>query len=191
MNNLTVFDYTLTRDQIEKKQGHKGCVLWMVGLSGSGKSTLANKIQQVLFQQGIHIKILDGDTVRSGLCGDLGFSESDRAEHLRRIAHTAKLFSEHGVITICSFISPLKINRDQAKKIIGDDFIEVFVDTPLNECESRDPKGLYKKARSGEIPNFTGISAPFEPPINPDLHLNTDLDSMGLLVIKHLDQKKC
>jgi len=119
LNNLTEFDYTLTREQIEKKQGHKGTVFWMVGLSGSGKSTLANKIQQELFKKNINIKILDGDTLRQGLNKDLGFSEKDRSENLRRVAQTAKLFVDHGIITICSFIAPLKINRDQAKEIIG------------------------------------------------------------------------
>lgn len=186
MNNLTEFDYTLTREQIEKKQGHKGLVLWMVGLSGSGKSTLANKVQQELFKKNINIKILDGDTVRSGLCGDLGFSEEDRTEHLRRIAHTAKLFASHGVITICSFISPLKINRDQAKEIIGEDFMEVFIDTSLKECEARDPKGLYQKARTGKIENFTGISSPFETPINPNLRLDGDLETMSKSVLQFL-----
>jgi adenylylsulfate kinase len=190
LNNLTEFDYNLTREQIEKKQGHKGAVLWMVGLSGSGKSTLANKVQQELFEKGIHAKILDGDTVRKGLCGDLGFSEEDRTEHLRRIAHTAKLFASHGIITICSFISPLKINRDQAKEIIGEDFVEVFIDTPISICEARDPKGLYKKARAGEIENFTGISSPFETPINPNLRLDGALEDMSKSVLEYLDAKK-
>lgn len=190
MNNLTEFDYTLTREQIENKQGHKGLVLWMVGLSGSGKSTLANKLQKHLFEKGIHAKILDGDTVRSGLCADLGFTKEDRTKHLERIAHTAKLFAEHGIITICSFISPLKINRDQAKDIIGEDFIEVFIDTPLKDCEARDPKGLYKKARAGEIEHFTGISSPFESPTSPNLHLNGDLESMSKSVLHYLDANK-
>jgi len=188
LNNLTEFDYTLTREQIEKKQGHQGLVLWMVGLSGSGKSTLANIIQQQLFAKGIHVKILDGDTVRQGLCKDLGFTEVDRTKHLERIAHTAKLFADHGVITICSFISPLKKNRDQAKKIIGKDFVEVFIDTPQSVCESRDPKGLYKKARAGEIKHFTGVSSPFETPLTPDLRLNGDLKTMVNLVTKYLGQ---
>jgi len=190
LNNLTEFDYTLTREEIEKKQGHKGSVLWMVGLSGSGKSTLANKLQQVLFEKNINVKILDGDTLRQGLNKDLGFSSEDRAENLRRVAQTAKLFAEHGIITVCSFISPLKINRDQAKDIIGEDFVEVFVDTPQSICEERDPKGLYKKARVGEIEQFTGVSSPFETPIGPNLRLTGDLEFMSKSVLQYLGLKK-
>lgn len=145
-------------------------VVWLTGLSGSGKSTLANHLELALSKRGVQVYVLDGDNVRSGLNSDLTFSDEDRKENIRRIAEVAKLFSDSGTIVITAFISPFIEDRENAKKIIGEDnFIEVHVDTSLDVCESRDVKGLYKKARSGEIPNFTGIDSPYEEPTKPDI----------------------
>ena len=146
----------------------------MTGLSGSGKSTIAIGLERRLHEQGIFTQVLDGDNVRTGINNNLGFSEADRTENIRRIAEVAKLFAGSGVVTICCFVSPTLAIREQAKAIIGaEDFIEVFVDTPLEECERRDVKGLYAKARAGEVKDFTGISAPFEAPEKPDVRLET------------------
>ena len=158
----------------------KGCVVWVYGLSGSGKSTLASALEKKLFAQGRVTMILDGDCIRTGLCKDLSFSDADRAENLRRIAEVARLFAEAGVLCICSFISPFRKSREFASEVIGPDrFLEVFVDTPLEVCEKRDCKGLYAKARAGSIPHFTGISAPFERPEDPEA-LVMDTDAEGL-----------
>ena len=152
----------------------KGCVLWFTGLSGSGKSTIAHALEKQLIAQGQAAYVLDGDNVRHGLNKDLGFSPEDRAENLRRIAEVAKLFSDSGVICITAFISPLRSNRDTARDIVGTEmFHEVFISTPLEECERRDTKGMYKKARDGEIPEFTGVSSPYEPPENPSISIDT------------------
>lgn len=145
-------------------------VIWLTGLSGSGKSTIANELELALENMGIKSYVLDGDNVRAGLNKDLGFSDADRKENMRRIAEVAKLFADSGTITITAFISPFREERDAARDVIGaDNFVEVHVATSLEECENRDVKGLYKKARAGEIPNFTGIDSPYEEPINPDL----------------------
>jgi len=145
-------------------------VIWLTGLSGSGKSTIANELELMLVDRGIQVYVLDGDNIRSGLNSDLTFSDEDRKENIRRIAEVAKLFSDSGAITIAAFISPFKEEREKAKQIIGEEnFIEVHVNTPLDVCESRDVKGLYAKARTGEIPNFTGIDSPYEAPNRPDL----------------------
>ena len=149
--------------------GFKNKVLWFTGLSGSGKSTIAHSIASRLHEKGILTYVLDGDNIRHGLNSDLGFSDTDREENIRRIAEVAKLFYDSGIMVIVCFISPYKKERDHARDLIGDDFIEIFVDCPLNECEKRDPKGLYKKARSGEITDFTGVSAPYEKPQNPEI----------------------
>lgn len=168
------FERKVTRQMRETRQGHRGIVLWMTGLSGSGKSTLAIRLESHFFEQGCHVVLLDGDHIRAGLNGDLGFSGEDRQENIRRIAEVAHLFSETGHITICAFISPLRAMRALARGIIGtEDFMEVFIDAPLEVCEQRDVKGLYKKARSGEITSFTGISDPFEAPLHPDVVVNT------------------
>ncbi|GEA10409.1 adenylyl-sulfate kinase [Alteromonas sp. KUL49] len=147
-------------------------VLWLTGLSGSGKSTLANLLEKKLHEQGKHTYLLDGDNVRHGLCGDLGFSDTDRVENIRRISEVAKLFVDSGCIAITAFISPFKADRDYCRNLLEEgEFIEVFVDTPLEVCEQRDPKGLYKKARSGEIKDFTGIDSAYEAPEQPEIHL--------------------
>jgi adenylylsulfate kinase len=153
-------------------------VIWFTGLSGSGKSTIANSLEKRLFKEGISTYSLDGDNIRSGLSKGLSFSREDRHENNRRIAEVAKLFVDAGIVTIGAFISPLKEDRVQAKDIIGKgNFVEVFVNTPLEVCEERDVKGFYKKARQGEIKNFTGISAPYEAPENPDIKINTEEES--------------
>jgi adenylylsulfate kinase len=149
-------------------------VIWFSGLSGSGKSTLASALEKELYSRGILCKLLDGDNIRSGINNNLGFSEDDRTENVRRIAEVCKLFLQGGIITLSAFISPTEDIRNLAKSIIGeDDFIEIFVNTPIDECERRDTKGLYKKAHKGEIKDFTGISAPFEAPASPDLDIKT------------------
>ncbi len=163
----------ITREIRENQKNQKGQVLWFTGLSGSGKSTLANEIEKRLFAIGKHTMLLDGDNVRHGLNKNLGFKEVDRIENIRRISEVAKLMNDAGLIVLASFISPYESDRQEAKEIIGDGFIEIYVSTPLEECERRDVKGLYKKARSGEIPNFTGISSPYEPPQNPYIQINT------------------
>lgn len=169
-----VFDRMLAREDKERLLGQRGCVIWMTGLSGSGKSTIALALERQLHAEGRFTTVLDGDNVRTGINNNLGFSEADRAENIRRIAEVAKLFAGQGVITICCFVSPTAAIREQARTIIGPaDFIEVFVDTPLEVCEARDVKGLYAKARKGEVKDFTGISAPFEAPTAPDIILKT------------------
>jgi adenylylsulfate kinase len=163
-------------------------VLWFTGLSGSGKSTIANQVEKALFQQGKKCYSLDGDNIRTGLNKGLGFTKEDRKENLRRIAEVAKLFVDAGNICIAAFVSPLIEDRKQVEEIIGaTDFYEIFVDTPLEECEKRDVKGLYKKARKGEIKNFTGISAPYEAPKQPALHIKTKNKSITESVQEVLD----
>ncbi len=169
-----VFDKILGRPDKEGLLGQRGYVLWMTGLSGSGKSTLAQQVERELASKDILTQVLDGDNIRTGINNNLGFSEEDRTENIRRIAEVTKLFLHCGVVTLNCFISPSREMRAMARDIIGaEDFLEVFVDAPLDVCEDRDVKGLYKKARAGEIPNFTGISAPYEAPENPDLHVRT------------------
>lgn len=169
-----VFEGMLQREDKERLLGQRSKVLWLTGLSGSGKSTLAKAVERKLYEAGRLTMLLDGDNMRTGLNRNLGFSEDDRKENIRRIAEVAKLFLENGIITIASFVSPTEEIRQTARSIIGaGDFLEIFVNCPLEECESRDVKGLYKKARTGEIKNFTGIDAPFEEPANPALTVNT------------------
>ena len=169
-----IFDVLISRKEQELLLNQKGKVFWFTGLSGSGKSTIAAAFERTLYERGFFVKVLDGDNIRSGINKNLGFSLEDRTENIRRIAEVAKLFLDSGVIVLCSFVSPTREIRDYAKNIIGiDDFVEVFVDTPLEVCEQRDVKGLYKKARAGEIKGFTGIDSPFEPPINAFLRLET------------------
>lgn len=165
---------TVTRQRREQKNGHKSVVLWFTGLSGSGKSTLAHAVEEQLYQSGMNTFVLDGDNVRHGLCSDLGFSDKDRKENIRRISETAKLLLEAGVITLTAFISPFKAERAIARSLMPHgDFIEIHCFCPLTVCEQRDVKGLYKKARLGEIKDFTGISSPYEEPKNPELRLDT------------------
>lgn len=155
--------------------GQVSQLIWFTGLSGSGKSTLAVQLEQILFEKGYKTYLLDGDTIRTGLNHDLGFSEEDRIENIRRIAEVAKLMVDAGMVVLAAFISPLKANRELVKKIVGvENYLEVFVDTPLEVCEQRDVKGLYKKARAGELKNFTGISSPYERPDHPDVTVQTD-----------------
>jgi adenylylsulfate kinase len=164
----------VTRDDREKLNGHRGCTVWLTGLSGSGKSTIAVDLEKRLAERGVRAYILDGDNVRHGLNRNLGFSPEDRTENIRRIGEVAKLFTDAGLVTITAFISPYRADRDQVRAIMNEgDFIEVHVDCPVETCEERDVKGLYKKARAGEIPEFTGISAPYEAPERPELVVRT------------------
>lgn len=170
-----IFDRLLQRDDREKRLGQKSKVVWLTGLSGSGKSTIAQALERELHNRGYFAQVLDGDNIRSGINSNLGFSPEDRMENIRRIAEISKLYLNSGIITINSFVSPTISIRAKAKEIIGsDDFIEVFINTPLEVCEARDVKGLYKKARRGEIKGFTGIDAPYEAPPKPDLEVPTD-----------------
>lgn len=169
-----IFSKMLQRSDKETLLGQRGLMVWLTGLSGSGKSTIAIALERELQQRGLLCRILDGDNIRTGINNNLGFSEADRVENIRRIAEVGKLFVDTGIITIAAFISPSRAIREMAQSIIGqEDFMEVYVSTPLEECERRDVKGLYAKARSGEIKNFTGISAPFEAPTSPFLTLDT------------------
>lgn len=188
-NNIyPIFDRMLSRQDKEKLLGQQSVMIWFTGLSGSGKSTIAIALERELHKRGLLCRILDGDNIRSGINNNLGFSEADRVENIRRIAEVSKLFIEAGIITIAAFISPNNEIREMASTIIGhEDFLEVYVSTPLAECERRDVKGLYAKARRGEIKNFTGISAPFEAPAHPALMLDTSVLSLEESVNKLLD----
>lgn len=164
----------IKREDREKLNGHKGLLLWFTGLSGSGKSTVAGLLERELHARGKSTYILDGDNIRSGLNSDLNFSEKSRTENIRRIGEVAKLFTDAGIITLSAFISPFKSDREKVKNTVGaDNYVEIFVDCPLEVCEKRDVKGLYAKARAGEIPDFTGISSPFESPENPEIRIET------------------
>lgn len=193
-----VFDRMLSRTDKEELIGQRAVMVWFTGLSGSGKSTLAIALERELHRRGLFCRILDGDNIRSGINNNLGFSEEDRVENIRRIAEVARLFIDTGVITIAAFISPTNRLRQMAADIIGrEDFLEIFVSTPLQTCEERDVKGLYAKARCGEITNFTGISAPFEVPEHPALTLDTShlsveeaVDRLLALVLPKVEPKK-
>ena len=175
--NITTHNFKTTRKDRESIKNQKAFTIWMSGLSGSGKSTIANLVEEKLISLGYHTYILDGDNTRMGLNKDLGFSEEARVENIRRVSEVCKLMNDAGLIVICSFISPFEKNREQAKEIIGEGFMEIFIDADLSTCEERDPKGLYKKARTGEIKEFTGISSPFENPQNATvLKNNTEED---------------
>lgn len=184
----------ISRQDREKLHKHKSAVLWFTGFSGSGKSTLAHAVENYLYQNGISTFVLDGDNVRKGLCRDLGFSDADRVENIRRISEVAKLIMEAGVMTLTTFISPFKSNRMAARNLISEgNFVEIYCCCALDVCEQRDVKGLYKKARAGEIPFFTGIDSIYEPPENPELVINTDkktLEESVTLVIEYLRQKQ-
>ena len=176
--NLFPQFFDITRKDREALKAQQGKVIWFTGLSGSGKSTLANALEHVLHQAGKHTYILDGDNIRQGLNKDLGFSDADRVENIRRIAEVARLMADAGLIVITAFISPFKKEREMARNLIGSEhFLEVYVSTSLAVCEERDPKGLYKKARAGQIPEFTGISSPYEAPLNPELVVATATQS--------------
>ena len=179
-NIYPIFEKMLQRKDREALLKQKGIMIWFTGLSGSGKSTLAIALERELYKQGILCRILDGDNIRSGINNNLGFSEADRTENIRRIAEVSKLFVDCGIVTIAAFISPTHAIRRMASEIIGeDDFLEVYVSTPIEECERRDVKGLYAKARRGEIKEFTGISSPFEAPEHPFISIDTSLQSLA------------
>jgi adenylylsulfate kinase len=172
--NIVWHPGNVTRSDRENITGHKACTMWFTGLSGSGKSTIAVALEKALWDRGVRSYILDGDNVRHGLNADLGFSPDDRTENIRRIGEVAKLFTDAGVVNLTAFISPYRSDRDRVRGIMQPgDFVEVYVDCPIEECERRDVKGLYKKARAGQIPEFTGISAPYEAPEKPELVLRT------------------
>lgn len=191
--NIVYHQYEIDRQKRCKSKNQPSFVVWFTGLSGSGKSTIASLVEQKLFEKGYLTYTLDGDNIRRGINKDLGFTREDRKENLRRIAEVAKLFVDSGMITIAAFISPLKEDRDMIRSIIGvDDYVEVFVNTSVEECERRDVKGLYKKARAGEITNFTGVNAPYEKPKDPDVVIRTEeenIDQSVEKIIKNLTNK--
>jgi len=174
-NNCTWFNGFLTHKDRERLHGHRGAVVWFTGLSASGKSTIAHHLEKLLHERGCSTYVFDGDNVRHGLCADLGFSEDDRAENIRRIGEMTRLFVDAGIIAITAFISPFREDRRRIRALFSkDQFIEVFVDCPIETCEKRDQKGIYAKAKTGQIKNFTGISSPYETPRDPDLTLRSD-----------------
>lgn len=182
--------YSITRAKREKKNGHKSIVLWVTGLSGSGKSTIANFVEKILFKNGINTYLLDGDNIRSGLCSDLGFNISDREENIRRLGEVVKLILDTGMIILVSVISPYRYQREMISRMLGkENLLEIFIDTPIDVCERRDPKELYKKAHLGEISNFTGVQSIYEIPEKPDIILNgtdsLEKNSQKLIKILH------
>lgn len=183
-------EFSVTPNERSKKTQHKPCVVWFTGYSGAGKSAMANALDELLFSQGMSTSLLDGDNLRHGLCGDLGFSDSDRFENIRRAAEVAKLMADAGLIVLASFISPLSKQRELARGIVQPvEFVEVFVNTPLSVCEQRDPKGLYKKARDKTLKDFTGIDSSYEPPLNPSLSLDgavLSVDQAAVEILQYL-----
>ena len=189
--NTRWFEPTIKRSHREALNKHKGMILWFTGLSGSGKSTLANALEEKLYSLNMKTYVLDGDNVRKGLCNDLGFSEKDRVENIRRIGEVSNLMMDAGLIVMSAFISPFRSDRRIVRKLVKKDhFIEIFVDAPLDVCESRDVKGLYKKARTGEIKDFTGVSSPYERPEKAELTINTDDNSIENCIEMILDYLK-
>jgi len=191
--NIVWHEASVDRAARADKRGHRSAILWFTGLSGSGKSTLANAVNAALFERGLGTYVLDGDNVRHGLCKDLGFSDADREENIRRIGEVAKLFLDAGVIVLTAFVSPFRADRDKARDLVeAGDFFEIFCAADLDVCESRDPKGLYAKARSGAIKEFTGISSPYEAPDTPELKIDTGAQELAQsveVVIKALQDK--
>ncbi|WP_380183884.1 adenylyl-sulfate kinase [Kalamiella sp. sgz302252] len=190
--NVVWHSHAVTRAEREQLHGHQGAVLWFTGLSGSGKSTVAGVLEQALHQLGASTYLLDGDNVRHGLCRDLGFSDADRKENIRRVGEVAKLMVDAGLIVLSAFISPHREERQMVRDMVGEGrFIEIFVDTPLAICEARDPKGLYKKARAGELRNFTGIDAVYEAPERPEIHLDGEqlVTNLRLQILDLLRQR--
>lgn len=177
-NYLTRQNLDITREQREKKLNQRAVTVWLTGLSGAGKSTIANELEKKLFFMGKHTMLLDGDNVRMGLNKNLGFGEKDRVENIRRIAEVSKLMNDAGLIVLTAFISPYRQDRRNAREIIGENFVEVYVSTPLEECEKRDVKGLYRQARAGKISNFTGVSSPYEAPEKPEITVDTSISSL-------------
>ncbi|MGG0590128.1 adenylyl-sulfate kinase [Priestia megaterium] len=192
--NITWHDAGITKEERREQNNHHSFVLWFTGLSGSGKSTVANAVAKALFDKNIRNYVLDGDNVRFGLNKNLGFSAEDRTENIRRIGEVSKLFVDSGQVVLTAFISPFQEDRAQVRETLeGNEFLEVYVECPLEECEKRDPKGLYKKARSGEIRDFTGIDSPYESPANPELTINTSTQSVEecvQTVIEYLANRK-
>jgi adenylylsulfate kinase len=183
--NIVWHTHNVTKDNRSSQKKQKPVILWFTGLSGSGKSTVANALEQRLFELGHHTYLLDGDNVRHGLNKDLGFTDADRVENIRRIGEVAKLFVDAGLIVMTAFISPFRSDREMVRNLVSEgEFIEVFVDTPLDVCEQRDPKGLYKKARAGQIKNFTGLDSPYEAPLSADIVLNTSEQSLEQCVVQ-------
>lgn len=196
-NIYPIYDRMMTRQDKESLLGQRGIMIWFTGLSGSGKSTVAMGVERELHAQGILCRILDGDNVRAGINNNLGFSAEDRIENIRRIAEIGKLFVQTGVVTLACFVSPTNDIRQMARKIVGEeDFLEVYISTPIEECERRDVKGLYARARKGEVKNFTGISAPFEAPVSADIDIDTSkipleesVRTLTDLIIKRVKQQ--
>ena len=193
-NNIKWFNGFVSLEDREILHGHKGTAVWFTGLSASGKSTIAHHLEKQLHEMGHSTYVFDGDNVRHGICDDLGFSEKDRSENIRRIGEMTRLFIEAGIIAITAFISPYKKDREMVRKLTGNDrFIEVYVKCPIEVCGTRDPKGIYQKAKRGDIQNFTGVSAPYEPPENPDLTIESnkeDINSSVKKVIQLLKKTK-
>jgi len=189
-DNITWHIGEVDRDARTAAYGHRGAVLWFTGLSGSGKSTIAHRVERMLTDRSVFAYVLDGDNIRHGLNSDLGFSADEREENIRRIGEVSRLFADSGAVILSAFISPYRRDRDRVRDLLGEsEFIEVFVDTPLEVCEARDPKGLYKKARAGEISNFTGLDAPYEVPKSPEVHLVTaglSVDDAAAQVVDYL-----
>lgn len=196
-NIYPIYDRMMTRQDKESLLGQRGIMIWFTGLSGSGKSTVAMGVERELHAQGILCRILDGDNIRAGINNNLGFSAEDRIENIRRIAEIGKLFVQTGVVTLACFVSPTNDIRQMAREIVGkEDFLEVYISTPIEECERRDVKGLYARARKGEVKNFTGISAPFEAPVSPDIDIDTSkipleesVKTLTDLIIKRVKQQ--
>lgn len=193
MGNIVWHNSKVEKNHKKGLLGQEPYVLWFTGLSGSGKSTIAVELEKKLYERNKLTVLLDGDNIRHGLCSDLGFSVEDRKENLRRVRETAKLFYDNGAITLVSFITPLSEERENAKELIGEDYIEIFVDCPIELCEKRDPKGLYKKARDGEIKNFTGIGQEYQEPQNPNVIINSSevtVDEAVEQIINYLKEKQ-
>jgi adenylylsulfate kinase len=189
--NIVWHESSIQKEERQILYGHKSCILWFTGLSGSGKSTIANGVDKKLFELGKRSYVLDGDNIRHGLNNDLGFSPESRKENIRRIGEVAKLFVDSGAITLTAFISPFREDRQLARSLVSEqEFIEIYVHCPLEECENRDPKGLYQKARAGQIPDFTGISSPYEEPFQPDLIIRSDQLSIPDSVEQIIDYLK-
>jgi adenylylsulfate kinase len=193
MKNIIKHNYTVSKADRKKLNKHNSFLIWFTGLSGSGKSTLANALEHKLYQEGIRTYALDGDNIRKGINKDLTFSHEDRTENIRRIAEIAKLFIDAGVVVLGAFVSPYKKDRESIEYVVGNsNFVEIFVNTSIEECEKRDVKGLYKKARAGEIKDFTGINAPYEAPIDPELEIITDnlsIEESVEIIFKAINQK--
>ncbi len=190
-SNVVWHHATIDRQRREALNGHKSVILWFTGLSGSGKSTLAHAVEEQLYEMKCRTFVLDGDNIRHGLCGDLGFSDDDRVENIRRIGEVAKLFLEAGVITLTAFISPFRSDRERVRNLVPHgDFLEIYCRCPLEICEERDVKGLYKKARAGEIKAFTGIDSPYEEPLAPELAVDTGSESLEESTVKVIELLK-